>query len=95
LQLFAGFAISLRVAGAGGALYLTANTNSNQFYAIPTYLRTAPTGVRNEAQKLKPPTPAFVASVRFSKLDWNEIFLRGGGDFRTFKVFWKLFLKII
>jgi hypothetical protein len=44
---FAGFAISLRVAGAGGALYLIANTNSKQFYAIPTYLRTAPTGVRN------------------------------------------------
>ena len=63
LQLFAGFAISHRVAGAGGALYLIANTNSNQFYAIPTYLRTAPTGVRNKAQKLKTPNPRTCSKV--------------------------------
>ena len=85
LQWVAGFAISHRVAGAGGALYLTANSNSNQFYAIPTYFANGETGARDWAQKLKTPNPRTCSKVSDSVDSiGTKFFLRGGGDFKTF-----------
>jgi len=91
-----------RVAGAGGALYLTARAVKNSPKPIlcdpgafcERRNRRAQLGAKVE----NPQPPQLQHSVRSRRLGGNEIFLEGflwGGDFRTWRVFLKLFLKII
>jgi hypothetical protein len=91
-----------RVAGAGGALYLTVSAvknSPNQFYAIPGHFANGETGARDWALKSKTPNPRQCSKVSDREdLGVTKFFLGGvlwGGDFRTFKVFLKLFQKII